>query len=397
MSTQTDPLSFLGGTFGFQDDQETIRRNLQLIIRIRWFVSPSIFLIMFLSGLAGLSTQEAFSENQLIVNGINVAIILLFNLVYSVLVRKVKDLGPLVIFQLLIDIVHFTLTVYKTGTITSPFSFLYFFVIFSGALLVSGNTAFLTAGVSAGLYAAVVGLEQAGVLPGQSYFSPLAGLEENASYFILSVAFTVGSMFAFAGLASFLTGLIHARRRELQKANMVLRRKNQTMVLLYRTSEALNRHKTVSEVAGLILRELMDHLGLDRSLLYLNMDNAVLKLFLVEQREGGKAPPTVEIPLKSEAGLTARAAVEQKAYNIADPEHSDYINKELARQIGLNPFAVAPLVLRHRTVGVIGIDRSFAPISNEEFQTLQLFANQAAIAIDSVRRIDPSFEEEAGV
>ena len=62
------------------------------------------------------------------------------------------------------------------------------------------------------------------------------------------------------------------------------------------------------------------------------------------------------------------------------------INRELAAKIGMDPFAMAPLVLRGKSVGVIGIDRSFenGSITEEKFKILQMFANQAAITIHSL-------------
>ena len=89
------------------------------------------------------------------------------------------------------------------------------------------------------------------------------------------------------------------------------------------------------------------------------------------------------------AGLTARAALRQEAYNVTDPADSPLINRELAQRIGMNPFALAPLVVRGRTIGVIGIDRGRdnGAIQNEEFRILQVFANQAAITLYS---LDPS-------
>ena len=46
------------------------------------------------------------------------------------------------------------------------------------------------------------------------------------------------------------------------------------------------------------------------------------------------------------------------------------------------------MVVRDRLVGVIGIDRSQhnGAIGTDEFRLLQIFANQAAIALDSLNR-----------
>lgn len=372
---------------GNPEIQEEIRRDLQLIIRIRYFVSPSILLIMVAAGFFGFSGQAGFTLEQIAINGVNVLLMLMLNVAYAVLSRRLADLGPLVLLQLLIDVVHFSFTIYKTGTATSPFTFLYFFAIFSGALLVSGKAPYLVAAISSLLYGALVVLERNNIIPHQPYFSPLAGLQENASYLVLTVAFTIGSMFAFAALTGYLTRLIHRRQGELRRTVGLLRSRNETMALMFRAAEALNQHEDVDEVAAYILDQLMEFLDLDRALLYLNRNNEALELTLVRTR-GGKTDTsvTLEIPLRMEAGLTARVAIEQQAHNIRNPEESELINRELARKIGLNPFAIAPLVLRGTTVGVIGIDRSSQPIKEDEFQVLKAFANQAAIAIDSVRR-----------
>jgi GAF domain-containing protein len=55
----------------------------------------------------------------------------------------------------------------------------------------------------------------------------------------------------------------------------------------------------------------------------------------------------------------------------------------LAGKIGMNPFALSPLVFRGETIGVLGIDRSGTngAITEDEFRMLKLFADQAAIMI----------------
>lgn len=391
-----DPFSFLGESFTFQNQKDEILRNLRLIIRIRWFVSPSIFIIIIIAGAFGLTKTNFLSENQLIVNGINLAVILVMNIVYVILVRKVQNLGPLVLFQLIIDVVHFSLTIYKTGGITSPFSFLYFLVIFSAAILVSGKTAYIIAGLCSGLFTLIiVGINQ-GIIPNQDFFSPFSGLDRNNSYIILSWSFSIFSFFSFAALASYLSNLLHKRQIRLKESNTVLERKNKIMLLLYRTSEALNAYKTVSKVVDYILQQLVNHLQLDRALLYLNIKNEYLHLYQTKMKDPkAESGLAVTMPLQSDAGLTARAALLKEAYNVTDPENSPHINKELAKKIGLNPFALAPLVIREQVVGVIGIDRSIknGSITEEEFSILKMFANQAAITIDSLQRVDSEFRK----
>ena len=397
-----DPLNFLGESFTIKESREEVLKNLKLIIRIRWFISPSIFIIIIIAGAFGFTQENFLSENQLIVNGINLGVILLMNIAYIVLVRKIKNLGPLVFFQLIIDVVHFTLTVYKTGGITSPFTFLYFLVIFSGSILVAGKTGYILAALSALLFTGITVLVNQGLLPGQEFFSPFEGFQGNRSYILLTWIFTIFSFFIFAALSSYLTSLLHKKQVYLTQSNRVLSKKNRTMLLLYRTSEILNTCTTVHTAVDFILTRLVDHLNLDRALLYLNIKNEYLFLYMTKTRDlveededSGNTDMAIKMDLKEDAGLTARSAVRREAYNITNPEDSPHINRELARKIGLNPFALAPLVLRDRSVGVIGIDRSFknGAITNEEFQILKIFANSAAITIDSITKVDQSFRK----
>jgi hypothetical protein len=340
-----------------------------------------------------------------VVNGTNLLIIMTLNVIYTVLVRRMVNLRPLVLFQLFIDVIHFTLTIYKTGSLLSPFSFLYFFVIFNAAILVSGRATYLVAATGALLYSLTAVAEFVGLLPHQDYFSPFSGLGSNPSFLILTWTFSLLSFFAFAALASYLTTLVRRRQAQLRGANAELDHELRTMSVLYRTSKALSSHTRVREVVDFILGELLEHLQLDRALLYLNMRNEVLDLYMVKLRErsvGRDAVQTLEqsalaagadlnisIPLEINAGLTARAALERRPYNIRRPDRSPLINRRLAQQIGMNPFALAPMIIRRRVVGVIGIDRNLAsgPIDDEEFRILQMFANQTAITIASLQNV----------
>lgn len=388
------PIVSYGDTLKSQDEREYILRNIKLIIRIRWILSPAIFLIMFISSAFGLSEQGAFSENQLIVNGFNLAIILVLNVIYAVLVRKIVNLRPLVLFQLMIDVIHFTITIYKTGGVASPFSFLYFMVIFAASILVSGKISYLVACISSLLYSIFVVLEFFEIIPHQDFFIPFAGLQLNLSFLILSWSFSIFFYFAFAALAAYLTGLIRKRQKMLADANAALDKKVNTFTFLFRTSNALNTRNTVKDIVEIILSELLEYLNLDRALLYLNVNNEYLHLYMAKTRTG-EVGLAVDIPLKEDAGLTARAALQRQAFNISDPSTFPDINLTLAQKIGMNPFALAPLTIQEKVIGVIGIDRSTESgvISDEEFKLLQMFANQTAIAITSLRGVDRQFHE----
>ena len=416
-ATATDLSASGMARFHVDDERTETLRNLRLIIRIRWIVSPTIFFILASAALLGLSTQTTLTRDQLFVNGTNLLIIMSLNVVYTVLVRRLVDLRPLVLFQLFIDVIHFTLTIYKTGGLLSPFSFLYFFAIFNASILVSGRATYAMASTAGVLYSLTAVAEFIEILPHQDYFSPFSGLGSNPSFLVLTWSFSILSFFAFSALATYLTSLIRRRQTQLRGANAELDRELRTMSMLYRTSKALSSYTGVREVVDFILGELLEHLQLNRALLYLNLRNEVLHLYMVKVHKDTLAGDEVEtlaegelargtdlnisIPLQMDAGLTARAALERQAYNIRRPDRSTLINRRLAQQIGMNPFALAPMVIRKRVVGVIGIDRSLGgadgnetgsgpgtgAIDDEEFRILQMFANQTAITLTSLQNV----------
>jgi hypothetical protein len=373
-------------------DREETRRTLRQVIRIRFVVVPAVLLLVAASALAGFTRGAGFSAGSLPLHALNAAIVIGLNAVCLGLVGRARDLRLLVLFQLAIDALNFTFTVYKTGGVASPLSFLYYGVIFAAGLLLGVRGTFLVAGVCAGLYLAVVGFEFFHLLPHQSYFLPLAGLDLVPAYVALSVLFTLFSLALIAFLASYLSAEQRRRNRSIRLANKRLAKQIATFQLLQRTTKALNSSQRIREVADAILGELLDFLRLDRALLYLNRDGKTLRLFMVKYRAGppptGQHVPRVSIPLREGAGLTARVAIRRTPMNVRRPQDSPFINRDLQKRIGTNPFAIAPLVVGKKLIGVLGVDRSLGSgvISDEEFQVLKIFAGQAAIAINGLRK-----------
>ncbi|MBN2532843.1 MAG: GAF domain-containing protein [Spirochaetales bacterium] len=378
-----DPLDFLGSTYSPLDHEKEAVRNIKIVIRVRWFVSPFVFLILATSSFIGLSFEKGFS---LFTSLINTSIILLFNIIYKMLLKKKFNLRFLSYMQLFIDALHFSFTIYNTGGITSPFSFLYFCVILASAVLISGSATIFSALLSSILYSLVIVLELFNVLPHKNYFIPLSGMSVITSYIVLKWLFTIASFFALGALCSYLFSEIRKRQIKLRIVNKRLDYKVNILTLLYRTSETLNKYTRIMDVVDFILSELLETLRLDRALIYFVVDNAYLKLYMVmHKKHSKKGELDVEIPLDENAGLTAYSAIRKIALNIKDPVKSPLINRKLAGKIGMNPFALAPLIVQDRTIGVIGIDRSEqnGAINDDEFQILKIFANSAAIALNN--------------
>jgi hypothetical protein len=382
--------SFLEPVAATLDDRRQLLDSFRLILRLRFIVFPAVLALVLLASLAGPTRRTLLDGPTLLLHAINAVVVLSLNALALLLVRRVANPAPLVLFQLAIDVLNFTFTVYKTGGAASPLAFLYYGPIFAASILAGTRAAFATAGLAASLYAAVVLLEAFGVLPHQPWFPALEGVRSTTSYLALSLLFALFSLAMIAFLATYLARELRRRQKALAAANAELERRLRAMHLLHRTAVALNQSHSVREVADSILGDLVSFLDLDRALLYLAAGNS-LRLFMVKRRAGARAPSgpplSVRIPLRLEAGLTARAALERRAYNVRRPGDSPFINRELAGRIGMNPFALLPLVVRDRLVGVLGVDRSatFGEIGDEEFRLLEVFANQAAIAIAGLR------------
>lgn len=371
-------------------DREEMRGTIRRIIRIRFAVVSGVFLLVAASTLAGLAGGGAASQGGLLLHGANAAVVVGLNALCLALVARTRNLRPLVLFQLAIDALNFTLTLYRTGGVASPLTFLYLGVILEAGLLLSGGETFLAAGACALLYLATVGLELLGILPHQSFFLPTAGLELVPAYIALNVLVTLSAFALVASLAAYLAAELRRRAASDRAASARVSRQIATLRLLQRATDAVSSSRSVRAVAGCILGLLLDHLRLDRALLYLATGRK-LRLVMVKHRVPGsdsRQVPRLSIPLRRNAGLTARVALRREAVNVANPQDSPFINRELQKRVGSNPFAMAPLVARGRLVGVLGIDRGTVSgrISDEEFQVLRIFAAHAALAISAFRR-----------
>jgi hypothetical protein len=389
MATRTrETASFLEPEVATTGDRQRLLDSFRVVLRLRFILFPAVLALILLASLAGPARRILLDGPTLLLHGINAAVVLSLNTLALLLVRRAENLAPLVLFQLAIDALNFTFTIYKTGGAASPLAFLYYGPIFAASILAGSRATYAVAGLSAGLYAGVVLLEAAGVLPHQAWFAALEGVRSSTSYLALALLFTLFSLAMIAFLAAYLARELRRRQQEAAAASAELGRRLRVMHLLHRTTGAINRSQNVREVADSILGELLEFLRLDRALLYIASKRSLDLLMVKHRRRAPAGPPlSVHIPLRLEAGLTARAALERRSYNVRRPLESPLINRRLAGRIGMNPFALLPLVVRDRLVGVLGVDRgaTSGEIGDEEFRMLEVFANQAAIAIAGLR------------
>jgi len=306
--------------------------------------------------------------------------------------RHQRDLHGLVLIQLSTDVLIFTSYVYRTGGVTSPFTFLYLLPIIAAAMLVSTRVSFGLAGFASHAYGLLAFLESSGVIEHISYFVALDSFARKWSYVTLMTLVNPAGFLAVAGISSFLMRNVRARTMALHEATLKLDRKAHLLQMLYEASRSATEGDApyVIHAIGDILIKGLD---LDRVLLYL-VDTDKNELVLAREffhprldQRTARENLQVLIPLKAEAGITARCALERRPENIRDPLNHPHINQELAAEIGLNPFALAPLVARGELLGMLGVDRSesFGVLSDDAFQLLIAFADQAAATLRGSR------------
>jgi hypothetical protein len=384
------PGSLFDLDFDLSDSREELRKKIGWIVRIRFVVNPAVFLLMLFANWHGLTKGvSALSSETLYSTGLTTVFSIILNLVYAYALRRGRfDLRKFVFLQLALDVLIFSAYLWRTGGVTSPFSFLYILPILGAAMLLKPSAGVAMAGISSLGYLAIVLLESFGLLPHVSYFVAFDRFTHRASYVTLMVVVNLFSFFLVSGAAGFLMRTIRGKTLELRDANRRLEHKAGLFQTLYQVSELLQERESLDEILDGICDVLVTRMNVDRALMYVKDGDAlVLRRVTYHKRVPPEShtPLRVRIPLDPAEGLTARCAVESRAFNVADPSLQEGINVELARRIGMNPFALAPMIYRGEALGVLGIDRSlgFGIIGDDELDVLKVFARQAAQTLDA--------------
>jgi signal transduction histidine kinase len=91
------------------------------------------------------------------------------------------------------------------------------------------------------------------------------------------------------------------------------------------------------------------------------------------------------LELDKTRNVASRAVLEKKLLYVGDTAKEKRIDREFVRRLGIKSCAIAPLMARERVVGVVIVDNALSgkPISKEDLRFLQLFTNQAGMAIEN--------------
>ncbi|MCA9667870.1 MAG: GAF domain-containing protein [Myxococcales bacterium] len=390
--------------FELADTRAELCKKIRWIIRIRFVISPAVVALMFITGWQGLTTQQTLTRSALYGTLITGGIALLLNGVYFYALKRPRiELKPFVILQLVVDVLIFSSYVYRSGGVTSPLTFLYILPVIGGAMLVSGGAAVSLAALSSVCFITLSILGATGAIAHISYFVALDRFAHKWPFVVLMMIVNPFAFFTVAGISAFLMRAVRDKTHELERATVSLDRKARLLGMLYDVSRSAVHSRDADAVLDRVGEILVRGLDLDRALIYIAEGDGLSlarELYHPGLSDGRKSTPEVTIPLDPSAGVTAVCALERRPMNIVDPENHPLINRELAARIGINPFAVAPMVFRGEMLGVIGIDRSVtgdrsptrehadhhaAVIDHDAFQVLIAFADQAAASLAMAR------------
>ena len=92
-----------------------------------------------------------------------------------------------------------------------------------------------------------------------------------------------------------------------------------------------------------------------------------------------------KLELDRSRNAASRAVLEKKLVFVADVAREKGIDHEFVRRFGIGSFAIAPLMAKEKVIGVIVVDNALCgrSISKDDLRFLQLFTNQAGMAIEN--------------
>lgn len=178
---------------------------------------------------------------------------------------------------------------------------------------------------------------------------------------------------------------------ESQQTKAALERRAREMEALYKTSLEINAQIDLMTLLNTIVKEAASLLNAPMGGIYLmEPDDETLKLVVAY-----KLPPNLlGVCLRLGEGLSGRVALSGKPLMISD--YSAWENRaDIFNQIVFRRALGAPLKVKDKIVGVIKVidNASTEPYSADEIRMLQLFADQAAIAVENARLFETAQRE----
>jgi Amt family ammonium transporter len=141
----------------------------------------------------------------------------------------------------------------------------------------------------------------------------------------------------------------------------------------------------LDEILELILQGVVLGIGFDRARLYL-LDEGRKQLVcrLAVGIEKDKLA-NLSLPYDREDNIISRSIIEGKPFIVEDAARDPRVNRDLIGFLGVKSLAAVPLLSRNKVLGGIAADNliSETQITERKLQSLMVFANQAALALEN--------------
>ena len=191
----------------------------EFLSKIKFLIFARIIIITFLLGstvLMHFKEKSVFLEPYLICLYAIIVSTYSLNLLYILVLNRIKNLVSFTYFQIILDLVYVTAIIYITGGIESIFSFLFILSIINASILLYRQGGFAIASASSIFYGTCLDLEYYGILP------PLFGqtpsiLAYKASEIIYTITINIAGFYATAFLSSFLAEQVRKSKKDLKE------------------------------------------------------------------------------------------------------------------------------------------------------------------------------------
>jgi len=186
-----------------------------LMARLKWLMVFRVALvIIFLGTSIWLQFKEVLAFQSVLYPIYTIIVITcLLTILYANLFRWVKNAELFAYFQIFVDILLITATVYVTGGMESILSFLYFLSIISTSILLNRRGGFYAASASSIAYGVLVNLDFYKILPAGYKLIIPSGIGYDRGDILATVVLNIIGFFTVA----FLTGYLAERTIKVEK------------------------------------------------------------------------------------------------------------------------------------------------------------------------------------
>ncbi len=175
-----------------------------------------------------------------------------------------------------------------------------------------------------------------------------------------------------------------------------MKTRNKQFQTIFQISKSILLSQSLDEVLSLIVKVISDVISSPIcSIMLANEKKGILEIKAAHYLDENyrKKPP-----IKIGEGIAGKVFLSQQTMVINDVlSNQDFKMKDIAKQQGLKGLVCVPMVVQHKSIGVINVyTKSEAGFSKEELSWIEVIANQAAIAIENANlRQDTKTAKEA--